>query len=252
MDNQHLVILSICDLTGSWTKPYAEAGYTVLRIDPEHANRDGGKEGIVLDAETPTLEPVKMPDGGIGIGLTVGEMLREMAALGVTPWLQKYSGHDGPMTIHGIILQPPCTHFAISGSQWWKGKDAAGTTQRGVTIVLQCLEAVKRLRPNWWVLENPVGRLRTLVPQVGDPRMSFDPCDYGDPYTKRTQLFGDFNTNLPRTPVEPEYVTLTRKDGTQVRGSKYWAKLGGKSKKTKYLRSLTPAGFANAFFKANP
>jgi hypothetical protein len=31
-----------------------------------------------------------------------------------------------------------------------------------------------------------------------------------------------------------------------------WAKLGGNSEKTKELRSLTPAGFAQAFFEANP
>ena len=90
--------------------------------------------------------------------------------------------------------------------------------------------------------ENPVGRLPRLVPELGKPRMYFNPCDYGDPYTKKTGLWGDFNTNLPKNPVEPERVC---KQGSWVQ------KLGGKSERTKELRSMTPPGFAQAFFEAN-
>ena len=36
------------------------------------------------------------------------------------------------------------------------------------------------------------------------------------------------------------------------RGSWQWAKLGGKSERTKRLRSQTPRGFALAFAEANP
>jgi hypothetical protein len=38
-----------------------------------------------------------------------------------------------------------------------------------------------------------------------------------------------------------------RKDGSVVRGSWMWANLGGKSERTKALRSKTPQGFARAF-----
>jgi len=69
--------------------------------------------------------------------------------------------------------------------------------------------------------------------------MYFDPCDFGDPYTKKTALYGNFNTHLKRTPVKP------------VEGSKMHRLYGGKSEKTKAARSITPEGFARAFFEAN-
>ena len=98
-------------------------------------------------------------------------------------------------------------------------------------------------KPKFWALENPVGRLRKFL---GDPTLIFNPCDYGDPYTKKTLLWGNFN--IPeKTPVEPEFVTYAN----GKRGSKFWAKLGGKSDRTKRLRSATPDGFAKAFYDSN-
>lgn len=81
--------------------------------------------------------------------------------------------------------------------------------------------------------------------------MMFNPFDYGDPYTKKTVLWGEFNTNLPKNPVEPELVTI-KAGNHYYKASSIWAKTGGKSEKTKTLRSNTPAGFAKAFFTANP
>jgi hypothetical protein len=85
-------------------------------------------------------------------------------------------------------------------------------------------------------MENPVGK---LAKWIGNPVDSFQPSDYGDPYTKKTLLWGRF-TMPEQTPVEP------------VDGSKLWRNYGGKSDKTKTERSVTPHGFAQAFFKANP
>ena len=89
--------------------------------------------------------------------------------------------------------------------------------------------------PVFWVIENPVGRLQKLMPQLGNP-WYFDPYEFGDPYTKHTGLWGEFNRPT-KSPVEP------------TEGSKMM-KYGGKSARTKELRSITPAGFAKAFFEA--
>jgi hypothetical protein len=149
-----------------------------------------------------------------------------------------------PGRVHGILAAPPCTAFAGSGAQWWPAKDADGRTLDGLALIDACLRIVAVSNPVWWALENPVGRLRRWI---GPPAMTFNPCDYGDPYTKKTQLFGRFNTNLPKSPVEPVMIERGGK-----RGSWMWANLGGKSERTKDLRSMTPPGFARAFFAANP
>lgn len=145
--------------------------------------------------------------------------------------------------IHGVLAAPPCTHFSGSGARWWAEKDADGRTAEAVKLVRHTLEIIKYLQPEWWVLENPVGRIASLIPELGKP-WYFQPCDYGDPYTKKTGLWGDFNPPLPLfsgrywQPVEP------------TEGSRIW--LMPPSDERAALRSITPLGFARAFFMANP
>ena len=135
--------------------------------------------------------------------------------------------------VRGILAAPPCTDLAGSGARWWKGKGADALTD-ALAVADACLRAVVIYKPEWWALENPVGR---LVHYYGPPSLSFDPCYYGDPYTKKTLLWGEFNAP-ERSPVEP------------TEGSKMH--LLPPSPDRQALRSVTPPGFAHAFFKANP
>lgn len=140
--------------------------------------------------------------------------------------------------VYGILAAPPCDHFSVSGAQYWKAKDTDGRTKDGISIMDACMRIIFVCNPVFWCLENPVGRMKYFI---GDPQLIFNPCDYGDPYTKKTLLWGKFN--LPeKNKVEPIKVCS--------QGS-WLQKLGGKSEKTKMLRSITPEGFAKAFFKAN-
>lgn len=139
---------------------------------------------------------------------------------------------------HGILAAPPCTDFASSGAQYWKTKDADGRTAASLALVDKTLELIEDFKPEWWALENPVGRLQKLRPQLGSP-WYFQPHWFGDSYTKKTGLWGIFNKNLPRNDVEPD-------------PNNWIMKLGGKSERTKELRSMTPLGFALAFYLANP
>jgi site-specific DNA-cytosine methylase len=146
--------------------------------------------------------------------------------------------NDLPDKIHGILAAPPCTDFAGSGAQYWKQKDLDGRTDQSLKLVDKVLRIVDYYNPEFWALENPVGRLQKLRPELGDP-WYFQPHWFGDAYTKKTGLWGKFNRNLPKSPVEPD-------------PNSWIMKLGGKSERTKELRSMTPLGFAFAFFLANP
>lgn len=140
--------------------------------------------------------------------------------------------------VFGILAAPPCTDFSGSGAQYWKAKDADGRTAKSLELIDKVLEIVSWFPDlNFWVLENPVGRLQKLRPQLGDP-WYFQPHWYGDPWTKKTGLWGKFNRNLPKNEVPPD-------------PNSWIMKLGGKSEKTKELRSMTPMGFAKAFYEAN-
>jgi hypothetical protein len=141
-----------------------------------------------------------------------------------------------PSEVHGILSAPPCTHFAASGARWWDGKGDAALIE-GLSVVDACLRAVLLYKPQWWALENPIGRLARYL---GNPRFAFDPCDFGDPYTKRTQLWGNFAPPIALlAPVGEVEATL---------GSK----MHRMSSSAKNERSETPMGFARAFFESNP
>jgi hypothetical protein len=138
-----------------------------------------------------------------------------------------------PFPVRGVLAAPPCTEFAGSGARWWKEKGEQALIE-GLSVVDACLRIIAVHTPVWWVLENPVGRLRDYL---GEPAMSFDPNEYGDPYTQRTLLWGKFARPL-KVPVEA------------TEGSKMW-KLPPSPDRAA-LRSVTPPGFSQAFFEANP
>lgn len=134
--------------------------------------------------------------------------------------------------VYGVLAAPICTVFAGSGARWHRTDEEM---EEGLAVMDACIRFVHVLQPKFWALENPVGK---MVRYLGPPKMYFNPCDYGDPYTKKTGLWGNFN--IPqKNPVEP---TL---------GSMMHKKYGGKSEATKTARSMTPLHFARAFFEAN-
>lgn len=142
------LILSLCDFTGEWSRPYREAGYEVRQYDLKLDGRD-------LRLEHVPREPVL-----------------------------------------GILAAPDCTRFALSGNRWTRTDTEM---IESLSLVDACLRFVAMTKPTFWALENPVGKLSGYL---GKPNLIFNPCDYGDPYTKRTCLWGDF-TGAVKSPVDP-------------------------------------------------
>lgn len=138
-----------------------------------------------------------------------------------------------PDRVHGILAAPPCTEFARCGARWWATKPPERLAE-AVDVVRACLALVKRTRPAWWALENPIGRIARCVPELGAPLLRFDPHDYGDRWTKRTWIWGHFRPpfKLARPGAIDVDVTTRGRHGMRQ-------------------RSVTPPGFAQAFFEAN-
>jgi hypothetical protein len=199
MDNSNKIILDLCGGTGGWSRPYKEAGYDIRLITlPNDDTR--------LWPSKPSELP-RFPSGFNDITEYIGN-------------------------VHGILAAPVCTYFSGSGA---KHPRSDQQILEALSLVDACIRIIWTVKPKFWAVENPVGKLRKWI---GPPRMSFHPCDYGDPYTKKTLLWGEFAEPI-KTPVEP------------TEGSKLWSMYGGKSAKTKEMRSITPQGFAQAFYKAN-
>lgn len=135
-----------------------------------------------------------------------------------------------PSNVYGILAAPDCTHLASSGARWWKQKGESALLE-ALSVADACMRIISVASPIFWCLENPVGR---LIHYYGKPAMRFDPYEYGDPYTKKTLLWGKFN-QPKKSPVSP------------IEGSK----MHRMSSSWKKQRGITPPGFAKAFFEAN-
>lgn len=143
--------------------------------------------------------------------------------------------------VHGIFAAPPCTMFSLARTTAKTPRD----TKQGMELVAACLHIIWECyhwgKPAWWALENPQGLLRYFL---GKPALTFNPCDYGDAYTKRTDLWGRF-TEPKRTPVE---VTDEMRKRLAINNRPLPKIPGGQAAR----RAMTSPGFARAFFEANP
>jgi hypothetical protein len=127
-----------------------------------------------------------------------------------------------PPNVWGVLAAPPCTEFSLAKNG--QARDLAG----GMDVVNACLRVIMQCRPRWWALENPVGLLGDYL---GTARDVWQPSDFGDAWTKRTALWGEF-----AIPERGPFVTPT---GSAM------------DRSTPAERAVTPPGFARAFFEAN-
>ena len=134
--------------------------------------------------------------------------------------------------VHGSIMQPECTEFASSGAKHWAGKPPRLLLD-ALAIIDACLRTVALYDPDFWVLENPVGRLSTYL---GPPAFTFNPTEYGEPWNKRTCLWGKFTMPQP-------YVNQPEGDDRIHKMSP--------SPDRALKRSIPPANFCQAFREYN-
>jgi hypothetical protein len=153
---------------------------------------------------------------------------------------------------------PECTDLALSGAKHFyeKAKLDPDFQDKAAELAIIAAELGDELNIPWFA-ENP----QSMLEQVWRPSdYFFNPCDFGgylpqedihpefpkyiaprDAYMKKTCLWTNKLWKFPaKKPVEPE-PGLNRQT----------LYLGGKSAKTKYIRSLTPRGFAIANFRRN-
>jgi hypothetical protein len=205
-------VISLCDLTGNMTKPWVEAGYKAVLVDPQHGTTR--VEGSVARFAG-TIEDA-MDD--------IGEMIQR-----------------GEVAM--VFGFPPCTDMAVSGARWFEAKRAADRMfqAKAVMIAEQC-RTIGRLSGAPYLVENPVS---VLASAFGKPQHTFHPADYtayepGDNYTKKTCLWTGGGFVMPAPAKDP---SLGAPDNRI-----HFASPGPERAN---FRSATPMGFARAVFTAN-
>ena len=96
-----------------------------------------------------------------------------------------------PNNIHGIIANPVCTEFSTA-----KGFHKENDLEKGMFLVNHCLRIIKEAKPQWWIIENPA--TGKLIDCLGDPKYTYQPWQYGSPWTKKTALWGEFTAPIKR------------------------------------------------------
>lgn len=205
-------VISLCDYTGHFVKPWVDAGYDAILVDPQHvmSHVDGRITKLAMTVEEALPE--------------LGDVIRRGDVALVAGW-------------------PPCTDLSNSGARWWSDKRAADYMfqAKAVAVAEQC-RTVGRLSGAPWLVENPVGALARVF---GPRDHVFDPCDFtalepADNYTKETCLWTGGGFRMP--PVQRD-LTLGPPDDRIHK-----AKPGPERAN---FRSATPMGFARAVFEAN-
>jgi len=126
---------------------------------------------------------------------------------------------------------PPCTHMSVSGARWFKGKGLFPLAE-SIELFAHSIRIAEYLDCPYFI-ENPVS---TIASYWRKPDHVFDPCDYGDPWTKKTCLWTGNGFRMP--PMKPVFPY----DKDKIH------KMPPSDDRAN-LRSETPMGFSNAIFK---
>jgi len=155
-----------------------------------------------------------------------------------------------PDDVYGVLAAPPCTMFSHARTIAKEPRDTRGAME----IVSGCLRIIwesqygvktgeKTTSLKFWALENPGHGILNRF--LGKPTFEFNPYDFGDNYKKKTYLWGYFNEPV-KSPIETDKPKFDRLLTREIHPEHY-GKLTRQER-----RAITPPGFAQAFFEANP
>jgi len=217
-------------------RPWLNDGrFNVVSVDYSHTDHSGAHRG-----------PCK--------GHTVLNIdLSTLAAASVVRAALEVHGMAQPSL---VVSFAPCTDLAVSGAAHFERKRAANPDFQADAV------RMARLAEQFdcpYMVENPVSVLATLWKK---PEMYWHPYDFA--YLCPTGAHPDFPEVIPERDLYPKKTGLWCGNGFQLplkvalpasievpKDFPGHTKLGGKSARTKYIRSLTPRGFAEAIYEAN-
>lgn len=214
-------------------RPWIDDGrFNVVSVDYDNTDHSGAHR-----------EPVK-GHNRLSIDLS-GPHARE-----AVEWALEARGMARPSL---VVSFAPCTDLSVAGARHFASKLARDPDCQNRAVRMAQLAATFGCP---YAVENPVSRLATLWRK---PDMTFHPWEFAgyvdppehpefpglipdsDRYNKKTCLWTGNGFRLPeKSPLAP------------LEGDNPgWAKLGGKSARTKYIRSLTPRGLSSAIYESN-
>ena len=230
-ESEKKIILSLCGGSGSWEKYYNENGYTTYNITLPYYDVNQ-----VLFYEN--------------------HMIFKSTALYNIDLKIYYKD------IYGILAAPPCTMFSFARTNAIRPRKL----MEGMENVIACMDIIwqcqfkitnqhqKKGALKFWALENPNAMLEWFL---GIPPLIFDPYEYAEVenelYKKKPSIWGVFNIpekNKMNDATYGKFDKLTMDDLKKIRTiheNDLWKNPSNRHA----LRSMTPTGFAKAFYESN-
>jgi len=141
-----------------------------------------------------------------------------------------------------MIAFPPCTHLALSGSQWFKEKQKDGRQAEALQFVRDLMNApIEKI-----AIENPIGIISTNIRKQDQ---IIQPYYFGDPFQKSTCLWLKNLEPLKRTNVvqKGEFKEwIDKKSGKRKRQPMWYLDSLSKGDLRWKIRSQTFPGIAKA------
>jgi len=226
------------DFTALMAKPWADAGYLCYCFDGQHPLG-------VSKSNHENILNVGMWFSNDVTGDISGDDVGKIKAI---------TGDD----VCFVFGFPECTDLAVSGAAHFANKRNRNPAfQDEAMVLVRLVELLGNTYNCPWALENPVSVISTMWRK---PDFKFNPFEFGgylpvddahptypeyikprDAYPKKTCIWASHDF------IWPELKPVDCDAGY----SDQHKKLGGKSKKTKNIRSATPRGFAQAVYEAN-
>lgn len=210
------IVVCMFDTSGIMGEPWRAAGFRVIRLDILNT------EGFRIPEPGESLAVKADLLHGVPVEMMHPEFLERVAF---------------------VAAFPPCTHLAVSGARWFKGKGLRALAD-SIHMFATAAEFCEATGAPYF-LENPVSTISTYWRKADHTfhPWHFNGLDAASSYTKTTCLWtgGGFMMPQPHIdssiPVDKKYIYYL--------GSR--ASAPGKTD----ARSITPAGFAKAVFLAN-
>lgn len=232
----YMEIVALYDYSTISLIPWAKRGYKCFAYDIQHPEKE------VVSKDNITMIRANLHD--------VNDVNKLVAR------------HKGK--VHFMCAFPVCTDLAVSGAPSFKQKLEKNPSFQKLAAdhAVNCESIALQIGCSRFYIENPISILSTIWRK---PDYYFHPYQYGryvgkgphplypdiipdnDAYSKKTCLWCGVDFIFPEfKPVVPIFIKYNNKNYSSIHG-----KLGGKSQKTKQIRSCTPRGFSEAVFLAN-
>jgi hypothetical protein len=222
------------DYTGIMAKPWADAGYLCYCFDGQHPL------GVTKSEHENILN--------VGMWFNKGLRVEDISKI------INIAGKD----VSFVFGFPECTDLAVSGAAHFESKRLKNPYfQDEAMMLLYLVESLGVELDCTWALENPISVASTLWRK---PDFKFHPYEYGGylPVGDKHPLYPEYIKAQDAYPKKTciwsgnGFVMPDKKEVDVLPGySDQHKKLGGRSLKTKNIRSATPRGFAKAVFLAN-